>query len=174
MTRRLPPLALSAGVSVLATTRPHPGFVHCRPFRWPAGLNAGLLYAEPGYALRAPAGPARTQARPAAPAGGPQAGQPGGIRQQLGDAAGARNGDDGPDPAAGQRQPLPRPICCGTARNATHNPYFPPFLNLVVCRPERGLSGRVRSAAKTVTAATTGTGSTLTATGLGPSLIGGR
>ncbi len=79
---------------------------------WPRGdpLPADLLSAEPGYALRASAGPARTQARPAAPADGPQAGQPGGVRQQLGYAAGARNGDDRPDPAAGQRQPLPWPL----------------------------------------------------------------
>jgi deazaflavin-dependent oxidoreductase (nitroreductase family) len=102
--------------------------------RW---LHAGLLYPEPGYALRASAGPARTQARPAAPAGGPQAGQPGGIRQQLDYAAGTRNGDDGPDPAAGQRQPLPRPIFCGTARYATHNPYFPPLLNLAIPWPDQ-------------------------------------
>jgi len=91
---------------------------------WPAGLHADLLYAKPGDALRASAGPARTQARPAARAGGPQAGQPGGVRQQLGYAPRARHGDDRPDPAAGQRQPLPRPICCGTARHRTHNPIF--------------------------------------------------
>ena len=89
-----------------------------------AGLHADLLYAKPGDALRASAGPARTQARPAAQAGGPQMGQPGGIRQQLGYPPRARHGDDRPDPAAGQRQPLPRPICCGTARHRTHNPIF--------------------------------------------------
>ena len=94
----------------------------------PAGLSAGLLFPELGYALRAPAGPARTQARPAAPAGGPQAGQPGAIRQQLGDAAGPRNGDDRPDPAAGQRQPLPRSICRGIGRHATHDHYSPSCL----------------------------------------------
>src|ERR1700678_423472 len=52
------------------------------------GLMAALLYAELGYALRASAGPARTRAWPAAPAGRPQAGQPRAIGQQLGDAAG--------------------------------------------------------------------------------------
>ena len=95
----------------------------------PAGLRADLLDAQPGYALRASAGPARTQARPAAPAGGPQAGQPGGIRQQLGHAAGARNGDDRPDAAARQRQPLSRPICRGIVRHGTHNSHFPLSLN---------------------------------------------
>jgi hypothetical protein len=105
----------------------------------PAGLDAGLLYAEFGYALRASARPARTQARPAAPAGGPQAGQPRAIRQQLSDAAGARNGDDRPDPATGQRQPLPRSICRGIVRHATHDHYFPPFLKLVVSWSERVL-----------------------------------
>ena len=94
----------------------------------PAGLSVGLLDPELGYAVRASAGPARTQARPAAPAGGPQAGQPGAIGQQLGDAAGPRNGDDRPDPAAGQRQPLPRSICRGVVRHATHDRYFPSVL----------------------------------------------
>jgi NUDIX domain len=95
-------------------------------FTWAGcgGLNAGLLHAELGYALRASAGPARTQARHATPANGPQAGQPGAIRQQLGDAAGPRNGDDRPDPTAGQRQPLPRSICRGVVRHATHDHYF--------------------------------------------------
>ena len=109
--------------------------------RRPAGLRAGLLYAEPGYALRASAGPARTEARPAAPAGGPQAGQPGGIGQQLGYAARARNGDDRPDPAARQRQPLPRPIGCGTTRHRTHSRYFPPLLNLAVSQPKAPTCG---------------------------------
>src|SRR5580704_4094700 len=90
----------------------------------PAGLTAGLLDPELGYALRASAGPARTQARPAAPAGGPQTGQPGAIGQQFGDAAGARNGDYRPDTAAGQRQPLPRSVCRGVVRHATHDHYF--------------------------------------------------
>jgi DivIVA domain-containing protein len=97
-----------------------------------AELGAGLVYAEFGYALRASAGPARTQARPAAPAGGPQAGQPGAIRQQLGDAAGARNGDDRPDPAAGQRQPFPRSVCRGVVRHATHA-YHSPSVPEVIC-----------------------------------------
>src|SRR6266480_6803675 len=91
------------------------------PGLWPAGLLAGLLCAEPGYAFRASAGPARTQARPATPAGGPQTGQPGAIRQQLGYAAGARNRDDRPDPATGQRQPLSRPTCRGIVRHAAHD-----------------------------------------------------
>src|SRR6266487_160770 len=91
------------------------------PGLWPAGLHAGLLCAEPGYAFRASAGPARTQARPTAPAGGPQAGQPGAIRQQLGYAAGTRNRDDRPDPATGQRQPLSRPTCRGIVRHAAHD-----------------------------------------------------
>ena len=89
---------------------------------------ADFLYAEPGYTLSASAGPARTQARPAALAGRPQAGQPGSIRQQLGYAARAGNGDDRPDPAAGQRQPLPRPICRGIIRHGTHDSIVPPFL----------------------------------------------
>ena len=105
-------------------------------------LNGGLPYAELGDALRASAGPARTQARPAAPAGRPQAGQPGTIRQQFGDAAGARNGDDRPDPAAGQRQPLPRSICRGIVRHATHDDYFPPFPTRVTSWPERVLPVR--------------------------------
>jgi hypothetical protein len=71
------------------------------PGRWPTGLQAGLLEAEPGDALRAPAGPARTQTGPAAPAGGPQPGQPGAIGQQLGYTAGARNRDDRPIPPPG-------------------------------------------------------------------------
>jgi hypothetical protein len=86
----------------------------------------GLLSAEPGYARRASAGPARPQAGAAAPAGGPQPGQPGAIGQQLGDPAGAWNGDDRPDPAAGQRQPLPRPARRGIARHATHGHHPPP------------------------------------------------
>ena len=105
----------------------------------PAGLTAGLLDPELGYALRASAGPARTQARPAAPAGGPQTGQPGAIGQQFGDAAGSRNGDDRPDPAAGQRQPLPRSICRGIVRHATHDYYFPPSPKCVISWPERVL-----------------------------------
>ena len=109
--------------------------------RRPAGLNAGLLYAELGHALRASAGPARTQARPAAPAGRPQAGQPGAVRQQLGDAAGARNGDDRPDPAAGQRQPLPRSIRRGIVRRATHNNYFPLFSKRVTPLAQAGPAG---------------------------------
>jgi hypothetical protein len=104
------------------------------PRQYDAGLDAGFL-PELGYALRASAGPARTQARPAAPAGGPQTGQPGAVRQQLGDAAGPRNGDDRPDPAAGQRQPLPRSVCCGLVRHATHEHYFPSFLTRVISRP---------------------------------------
>jgi hypothetical protein len=63
------------------------------PGRWPTGLQAGLLEAEPGDALRAPAGPARTQTGPAAPAGA--------IGQHLGYTAGARNRDDRPIPPPG-------------------------------------------------------------------------
>jgi hypothetical protein len=74
------------------------------------GLPARILLAQPGNALHASAGPAGAQARPAAPAGGPQPGQPGGMRQQLGNAVIARNRDDRPDPAARQRKPLHYPI----------------------------------------------------------------
>jgi hypothetical protein len=88
---------------------------------WPAGLPAGQLDAEPGYALRASAGPARTQAGPAAPAGGPQPGQPGAIGQQLGYAARTRDRDDRPDPATGQRQPLPRSARHRIVRHAAHD-----------------------------------------------------
>ena len=77
------------------------------------------------YALHASASPAGAQARPAAPAGGLQPGQPGGMRQQFGNAVIARNRDDGPDLAAWQRKPLPRPVCCWAARHGTHNPIFP-------------------------------------------------
>src|SRR5271170_2211839 len=125
-----PPVA-ARRLKTAAAGRPHSP----SPQFWPTGLNAGLLYAELGYALRASAGPARTQTWAAAPAGRPQAGQPDAIRQQLGDAAGARNGDDRPDPAAGQRQPLPRSICRGIVRHATHDYYFPPF-------PKRNLLAR--------------------------------
>src|SRR5271170_2463029 len=129
-----PPVA-ARRLKTAAAGRPHSP----SPQFWPTGLNAGLLYAELGYALRASAGPARTQTWAAAPAGRPQAGQPDAIRQQLGDAAGARNGDDRPDPAAGQRQPLPRSICRGIVRHATHDDYFPPFLKRVTSWPERVL-----------------------------------
>ena len=105
----------------------------------PGRLHAGLLCPEPGYAFRASAGPARTQARPAAPAGGPQAGQPGAIRQQFRDSAGARHGDDRPDPATGQGQPLPRPICCGIVRHATHDHHSPPS-RVTVCPGPVGTS----------------------------------
>lgn len=71
-----------------------------------------FMLTQPGDALCASAGPARTQARPATPAGGLQPGHPGGIGQQLGNAVIARDGDDWPDPAARQRKPLPRPACC--------------------------------------------------------------
>jgi hypothetical protein len=113
------------------------------PGLWPAGLKAGLLYAELGYALRASAGPARTQARPAAPAGGPQAGQPGSIRQQLGDATGAWDGYDRPDPAAGQRQPLPRSVCRGIVWHATHDHYFAPFMTGRLPNAEASLADRM-------------------------------
>jgi hypothetical protein len=73
----------------------------------PAGR---ILLAQHGDALRASAGPARAQAGPAALAGRLQPGQPGGKRQELGNAVIARNGDHGPDPAAWQRKPLPRPV----------------------------------------------------------------
>lgn len=84
------------------------------------GSGAGLLSAQPGNALRAAAGPARAQAPPAARAGRPQAGQPRGIRQQFGSAAIARDGDDGPDAAARQGKPLPRPVRGGAAWHGTH------------------------------------------------------
>lgn len=93
--------------------------------RWLIGLPARILLAQPGHALRASASPARAQARPAAPAGGLQPGQPGGVRQQLGNAAIARNRDDGPDPAARQRKPLPRPVCCRVTRHGVHDTIFP-------------------------------------------------
>jgi hypothetical protein len=89
------------------------------------GSAAHILLAQSGNALHASAGPAGAQARPAAAAGGLQPGQPGGVRQQLGNAVIARHRDDGPDPAAGQRKPLVRPVCCRAARHGTHDPIFP-------------------------------------------------
>ena len=95
--------------------------------------GASFLHAQLGNALRAATGPARTQPRTAAPAGRLQPGQPRRIRQQLGRAAIARDRDDGPDPAARQSKPLPRPICGGPAWHRTHDPILPaaeagPFL----------------------------------------------
>jgi hypothetical protein len=96
------------------TKRQHgaqPGRASPEPDPVPAiGLPAGLLSGQPGNALRAAAGTAGARARPAAPAGGQQAGQPGCMRQQLGSAAIARDRGDEPDPAAGQGKPLPRPM----------------------------------------------------------------
>jgi hypothetical protein len=83
------------------------------------------MSAQPGHALRASAGPARAQARPAAPAGGQQAGQPGGRRQQLINAVVAGHRHHGPDPATGQGKPLPRPVRRGAAGRRTHYPIFP-------------------------------------------------
>ena len=81
--------------------------------------------AQLGYALRASAGPAGAEAGPAAPAGGPQPRQPDVIRQQFGGPVITRNGDHGPDPAAGHGQPLPRPAHRGAAvQPGTHTPIF--------------------------------------------------
>jgi hypothetical protein len=71
------------------------------------------------------AGPAGAQARSAALAGRPQAGQPHGVRHQLGSAASARHRDDGPNPATRQGKPLPRPIGTGALCHGAHCPIFP-------------------------------------------------
>jgi hypothetical protein len=47
------------------------------------------------------------------------------MRQQLGDTVRARDRDDRPDAATGQRQPLPGAICRGTAWRRTHSPIVP-------------------------------------------------
>src|SRR5450755_1451714 len=86
----------------------------------PGWLTAGLLDPQLGHAVRAPAGPARAQPGLTAPAGRAQPTLPGGVRQQLGDATAARNGDDGPDPAAGERKPLPRPTFRRIGWHGTH------------------------------------------------------
>jgi hypothetical protein len=54
-----------------------------------------------------------------------QPGEPGGVRQQLGDAVLAANGNDWPDPATGQGKPFPRPLRRGVARSRTHDFIFP-------------------------------------------------
>jgi len=100
------------------------------------GLPARILLVQPGHALGAPARPARAQARPAAPAGGLQPGQPGGVRQQLRNAVIARNRDDGPDPAARQRKPLPRPVSRRVARHETHGTIFPCSATLIAALPQ--------------------------------------
>jgi hypothetical protein len=91
----------------------------------PVVLAAVPLLAQAGDTLRAPAGPAGTQARPAALTGGPQPGQPDGVGHQLGNPAPARDRHDGPDPAAGQGQPLPRPVRGGIVWPGTHDSIFP-------------------------------------------------
>jgi hypothetical protein len=103
------------------------------------GNGAALLSAQPCNALRTAAGPARAQPRSAAPAGRPQAGQPRGMRQQLGRAASARDRDNGPNLAAGQGKPLSRPICGGAAWHWTHCPIFP------APQPRQPLSQRILS-----------------------------
>ena len=90
-----------------------------------AGSGAGFLSAQPGNALRAATGPARTQTRSAAPAGRLLAGQPRRMRQQLSSTAFAGNRDDGPNPAAGQGKPLLRPNSGGAGWHGTHRPIFP-------------------------------------------------
>jgi hypothetical protein len=47
------------------------------------------------------------------------------MRNQFNGAAIARDGDDGPDPAARQGKPLPRPACGGAGRHWIHSPIFP-------------------------------------------------
>jgi hypothetical protein len=88
-------------------------------------LSAGLLHAQIGHAFGASAGPAGTQAGPSAPAGGAQPGQPGGVGQQFGDAATARHRNDGPDPAAGQSKPFPRPNVRRLGWHGTHDSILP-------------------------------------------------
>jgi hypothetical protein len=88
-------------------------------------LSAGLLYPQFGHAFRAPAGPAGAQAGPSAPAGGAQPGQPGGVGQQFGDAATARDRDNGPDPPAGQGKPFPRPSVRRVSWHRTHDSILP-------------------------------------------------
>ena len=122
---------LPAGLAGSAHQRPEPDVCFRRSGpsitarSMSGGSGVGLLSAQPGNALHAAAGPARSQTRPAAPAGRPQAGQPGGMRQELGSVAIARDGDDGPDAAARQGKPLPRPICGGAAWHWAHWPIFP-------------------------------------------------
>jgi hypothetical protein len=91
----------------------------------PGSSGACFVSAQPGNAWRAAAGPARAQARFSAPAGRQQPGQPRGMRHQLVGTVIARDGDDGPDPAARQREPLPRPVRGEAARHRTHSPIFP-------------------------------------------------
>jgi deoxycytidylate deaminase len=93
--------------------------------RW-SQLSAVLLQAQLGDALGATAGPAGTQQRLAALAGGVQPGLPRGVRQQLGDAVLAGHRHHGTDPAAGHGQPLPRPVCRGVVWPVTHTFIFPP------------------------------------------------
>ena len=88
-------------------------------------LSACLLPAQFGHAFGAPAGPAGTQAGPSAAAGRAQPGQPGGVGQQLGDAAAARHRNDGPDPPAGQSKPFPRPDVRRLGWHGTHDSILP-------------------------------------------------
>ena len=99
---------------------------HLRPSVIFIGLRPPLVVvAQPGHALDAAAGPARAEPGPAAPAGADGPGQPGGMRYQLELAVIAGNRDNGADPAARQRKPLPRPVVCRrAARSGTHNPIF--------------------------------------------------
>jgi hypothetical protein len=130
------------------TTRPS---VSCRLI----GLPPRILLPQPGNALHASAGPAGAQARPAAPAGGLQPGQPGGMRQQLDNAVIARNRDDGPDPAAWQRKPLMRPVRSRAALHGTHDPILPcSGTSSPLCSASRSASRRGQGAGRALPRAT--------------------
>ena len=91
---------------------------------WSGCGGAGLLLVQPGNALRAAAGPPGAQPWPAAPAGRQQPGQPGGMCQQLGSAVLARHRHNGPDPAAWQGKPFPRPVGGRASWHCAHSPIF--------------------------------------------------